>query len=242
MNLEEIIILKNLNKTFRVEKKGASLLGKIKSIVNPQKTKVHALKNINLTVRKGENIGIIGRNGGGKSTLLKVIIGAIEPDEGSIVETKGKIIRLALGMGFDPNLSARDNIYLNGTILGLSFKKIGEIFEEIIDFAELESFINTPIKFFSSGMKTRLSFAIALHAEADIFLIDEFFGDVGDEIFKQKSQRAFEENILKGKTILHVSHSMQTIRNHCERVLLMVNGEAKLFEDVDEAISIYTTR
>lgn len=240
MNPNESILIKNLNKTFHVQRKGGSLFNKIKSIVKPNRTKVNALKNINLSVKKGESIGIIGSNGSGKTTLLKIIIGAIEPDKNSIVETNGKIIRLALGMGFDPNLTAKDNIFLNGTILGLHFKKIGEIFHEIIGFAELEDFIDTPIKFFSSGMKSRLSFAIALHAEADIFLIDEFFGDVGDEAFKEKSQKAFEENILEGKTILHVSHSMSTIQNHCDRIVILEKGEATVYEDIDEAIAIYT--
>lgn len=234
------IDIKNLNKTFYIAHKGMSFKDKIFSIFsNKNSTVVHALKDINLQVQPGEFLGIIGRNGSGKSTLLKIIIGAINPDKGSHIKTDGKIIRLALGMGFDPNLTARDNIYLNGTILGLSFKKIGQKFDEIIDFADLEKFEDTPIKFFSSGMKSKLSFAIAMHAEADIFLIDEFFADVGDEAFKDKSQKAFEENILKGKTIIHVSHSMDIIEKHCDRVMVLNKGEAKTFDKMDEALGYY---
>ena len=163
----------------------------------------------------------------------------MDPDEGSHIHTEGKIIRLALGMGFDVDLTARDNIYLNGTILGLSFKQIGEKFEEIIEFAELEDFIDTPIKFYSSGMRSRLSFAIAIHAEADIFLIDEFFGSVGDIGFMEKSQKAFEENILKGKTIIHVSHSLDLIKKHCTKIMVMDKGSATIYADVNEAIRKY---
>jgi len=201
--------------------------------------KIEALKGIDLEVKKGEFIGIIGRNGSGKSTLLKMLMGSIRPNKGGTITAKGKMIRLALGMGFDPNLTARDNIYLNGTILGLTFKQIGERFEQIIEFAELEDFIDTPVRFYSSGMKSRLSFAVAIHADADIFLIDEFFGAVGDNTFKEKSQKAFEKNILTGKTIVHVSHSMKTIKDHCDRVMVMNKGAARVFEDVEEAIEFF---
>lgn len=236
---EIAIDIKNLNKTFSVEKKGNSLIQKLARIFIPNYKKVYALKNINIKIKKGESVGIIGRNGSGKSTLLKLIIGAYAPDKGSIINTEGKIIRLSLDIGLDQNLTARDNIYLNGTILGLNFRQIGIVFNEIIGFAELENFIDTPIKYYSSGMKSRLSFAIALHAEADIFLIDEFFGDVGDEIFKEKTQRAFEENVLKGKTIIHVSHSLDTLKSNCDRMIIISKGEAIQFTDLDEAVRVY---
>lgn len=233
------IDIKNLNKTFRISGRGFSFTERIRRKLTKQTNTVHAIKNLDLQVKNGEFLGIIGKNGSGKSTLLKLIIGAMDPDEGSQIKTNGRIIRLALGMGFDPNLTARDNIYLNGTILGLSFRQIGDKFEEIIEFAELEKFVDTPIKFYSTGMKSRLSFAIAIHAEADIFLIDEFFGSVGDLGFMEKSQRAFEENILKGKTIIHVSHSLNLIRQHCNRILIMENGEGTIYNDIEEAINKY---
>ncbi len=233
------IDIRNLNKTFSISGRKLSFTERLKNKLANKTKKVHAIKDINLQVKNGEFLGIIGKNGSGKSTLLKLIIGAMDPDEGSHIETHGKIIRLALGMGFDVDLTARDNIYLNGTILGLSFKQIGEKFEEIIAFAELEDFIDTPIKFYSSGMRSRLSFAIAIHAEADIFLIDEFFGSVGDLGFMEKSQKAFEENILQGKTIIHVSHSLELIRKHCTKILVMEKGSATIYDDVNEAIEKY---
>ena len=233
------IDIKNLNKTFSISGRNRSFSDRLKNKITNKTQKVFAIKDLNLQVKNGDFLGIIGKNGSGKSTLLKLIIGAMDPDEGSHIKTEGKIIRLALGMGFDADLTARDNIYLNGTILGLSFKQIGEKFEEIIHFAELEDFVDTPIKFYSTGMRSRLSFAIAIHAEADIFLIDEFFGSVGDLGFMAKSQKAFEENILKGKTIIHVSHSLDLIRKHCTKILIMQKGKATVYQDVEEAIRIY---
>jgi len=233
------IDIKNLNKTFNLSGRQLAFTKRLKRKLSNKTKKVYAIRDLDLQVKNGEFLGIIGKNGSGKSTLLKLIIGAMDPDTGSHIITRGKIIRLALGMGFDPDLTARDNIYLNGTILGLSFKQIGNKFEEIIDFAELEEFVDTPIKFFSTGMKSRLSFAIAIHAEADIFLIDEFFGSVGDLGFMEKSQKAFEENILQGKTIIHVSHSLDLIRQHCNRILIMDKGKGTIYEDIEEAISHY---
>lgn len=233
------IDIKNLNKTFKISGRGFSFTERLRRKLTSKVNTVHAIKNLNLQVKNGEFLGIIGKNGSGKSTLLKLIIGAMDPDDGSHIRTNGRIIRLALGMGFDPNLTARDNIYLNGTILGLSFKQIGNKFEEIIDFAELDKFIDTPIKFYSTGMKSRLSFAIAIHAEADIFLIDEFFGSVGDLGFMAKSQKAFEENILQGKTIIHVSHSLNLIRQHCNRILIMDQGKGIIYDDIERAINDY---
>lgn len=234
------IEIKHLSKTFRISDKGLSIKQRLMGLVTDSfKTTVHALKDINLDINEGENIGIIGKNGSGKSTLLKLILGSIDPDKGSTIITRGRVIRLALGMGFDISLSAKDNIYLNGTILGLSFKEIGEKFDEIIEFAELKKFVNTPVKYFSSGMKSRLSFAIAIHANADIYLIDEFFADVGDEAFKEKSQQVFESKIFAGKTTLHVSHSMQTIRKNCDKIFLLNQGSGILYNDIEEAFTMY---
>ena len=239
MKKEVVIQLRKLSKTFYINKKSISTTQRLLNLFSRSRLKVEALKDINLDVYKGETLGIIGHNGSGKSTLLKIIIGAIDPNRGSSVSSKGRIIRLALGMGFDHSLTARDNVYLNGTIIGLSFQDIGNKFDEIIDFANLREFIDTPIKYFSSGMKSKLAFSIAVHADADIYLIDEFFGDVGDEAFKAKSQKLFEDNILKGKTILHVSHSLDTIEKHCDRVLLLNQGKATIYNNPYEALNDY---
>lgn len=239
---EEIVIeLKNVSKTFYVFDQQASFAKRLASVFLPSKysKKVAALKNINFSVKKGEFFGVIGRNGSGKSTLLKIIMGAMDPNDGSEISAKGKMIRLALGMGFDPNLTARDNIYLNGTILGMTFKEISSRFDEIISFAELENFIDTPIRFFSSGMRSRLAFSVAVFATSDIYLIDEFFGGVGDISFKDKSKKVFSERLISGKTIVFVSHSMELIKQNCDRVMIIKDGEGHVFDDVMEGIKYY---
>ena len=148
-------------------------------------------------------------------------------------------MRLSLGLGFNPELTARQNIYTNASIMGLSFKRIGEEFHNIIRFAEIEDFVDTQIKYFSSGMITRLSFSIALHAQADIFLMDEFFGGVGDVKFQQKSIEVFNNAFVDGRTIIHVSHNMKTIKEHCNRVLLLDKGEVIALGNPDEVINEY---
>lgn len=231
----------NLSKTFDYyEENIASIREGLYNLVKRKnKKQLIAVNNINFKLKKGEFLGIIGRNGSGKSTLLKLLLGAIQPDKGSYIKSSGRIIRLALGMGFDPNLSARDNIYINGSVLGLSFKKIGEVFHEIIEFSELEKFVDTPVKHFSTGMKSRLTFSIAMHAQADIFLIDEFFGGVGDESFKKKSDEFFKTNFLNGKTIIHVSHSLPNLLKFSNRILYMENGKMKALGDPQQVVEMY---
>ncbi len=236
-----MIKLKNISKSFRVrEQANDSVRDKVMNLFNSNQLITYdALVDINLEIKKGEFFGIIGHNGSGKSTLLNIIMGSIIPNKGGIVETEGKIIRLALGMGFDPGLSARENIYVNASILGLTFKEIGERFDEIISFAELEKFVDTPVKFYSSGMRSRLTFAIAVHAEADIFLMDEFFGGVGDKSFREKSEAIFEESFIKGRTIVHVNHNMHLIKKHCDRVLLLHGGKQIIVGPPNEVIEAY---
>lgn len=236
-----VISLKNVSKTYYVsEEKIQTLRMYMRSIFHSKKKhSIKALKNVSLEIKQGETFGIIGRNGSGKSTLLNILMDSIKPDPGSKVKTKGRMIRLALGMGVDANLSARDNIYVNASILGLSFKKIGLIFHQIIEYAGLEEFVDTPVKFFSKGMAQRLLFSIAMHAEADIFLLDEFFGGVGDEDFKKKSDESFKKQIVDGKTIILVSHSMGTIAKFCNRVMWLHKGEIKLIGEPKNVIKEY---
>jgi ABC-2 type transport system ATP-binding protein len=241
--LKPVIEVKNLSKTFVTSSNAVSTIRDRFTKIFTKEAKVvkevKALQNINFEVQQGEFFGIVGRNGSGKSTLLNLMIGSIRPDNGSIVNTKGKMIRLALGMGFDPNLSARDNIYVNGTILGLTFKRIGLIFDDIIGFAELEDFVDLPVKKYSSGMLSKLKFAIAVHAEADIFLMDEFFGGVGDESFKAKSSEVFKNTFLDGRTIIHVSHQLKTISEHSQRLLVLDRSEQLHVGDVEKGLDIY---
>lgn len=227
---ETVIKLHNVSKTFFIREKGNdSFRQKVFGLFQPNKgvRKIEALKNVNLEIKKGDFIGIIGHNGSGKSTLLKIIIGAIQEDKGGVVESNGKIVRLALGMGFDPALSARDNIYLNGSIMGLTFKQIGKKFDSIIEFSGLNNFIDTPLKFYSSGMVSRLAFSIAMHVEADILLIDEFFGGVGDQDFRQKSDKVFRESVIQGKTIVFVSHELDIVKEYATRIFEFSKGGIK---------------
>jgi len=241
--LEPAITLKQLNKTFSVREKAAmTIRTRVLAYLTGNRIttkQVKALQNLNLTIYKGEFFGIIGRNGSGKSTLLHLLMGAMRPDKGSVIETKGKLLRLAQGMNFEPELTARDNIYLMGSILGLTFKKIGRIFFDIIAFAEIENFVDVPVKTYSSGMLSKLKFAIATYAEADILLMDEFFVGVGDLNFKEKSEKVFRERLVKGRTIIHVSHSLDSVLKHCDRVLLLDRGVPIAIGKPEEIVSQY---
>jgi len=241
--MKEVVKVKNLSKTYHIRENNSESIRAYFSNVFNQKAnpvrKIHALKNISFTVAEGETLGIIGGNGSGKSTLINILLGSIRADKNSLVHMEGKPLRLALGMGFDPNLSARDNIYTNGSILGLSFKKIGQKFNDIIEFSGLEEFIETPVKYYSKGMRSRLTFSIAIHAEADILLLDEFFGGVGDENFKKKSDEIFREKLLKKKTIIIVSHSLGRIKKYSDRVIWLKKGEIMQIGSPQEVIKLY---
>ncbi len=199
--------------------------------------KFNALKNVSFHVDDGQWLGIIGDNGAGKSTLLKILAGIYVQDSG-VIEIDGKAIPfLELGVGFQPELSARDNIYLNGLLLGLSKKEVSEKFDEIVDFAEIRLFIDQKLKNYSSGMKVRLGFAVAIQAPANIFLIDEILA-VGDNSFQQKSLATFK-NKLRDKTVIFVSHDMSKIKENCKKVLWLEKGEIKMLGEADEVIDKY---
>ncbi len=237
-----VISFKHVSKTFHFRDRNAdSIRKRVMSLFSgsTKKRTLTALKDINVEIRKGEFIGIVGSNGSGKSTFLKLIIGALRPDKGGQIKTEGRIVRLALGMGFDENLSARDNIYLNGSIIGLTFRQIGDRFQDIVSFADLQDFVDTPIKLFSSGMVSRLAFAIALHVEADILLIDEFFVGVGDKKFKAKSNQAFRNFINSGKTILFVSHEIDQLRTFADRVAVFEKGSLVVFDEAEKVLEKY---
>lgn len=241
MNELIAVSLKNVSKTFYLSEQTDTSFQKVKAVINRKLSskKLEVFKNISVDVRKGEFFGIVGRNGSGKSTLLRLIMGSMNCDPGSSIRTNGKLIRLALGLGFDVNLTARDNIYLNGTILGMTMMEIGEKFDDIIEFAQLENFVDTPIRYYSSGMRSRLAFSVAVHADAEIFLIDEFFGGVGDEAFKAKSKAVFEERIVQNKTIILVSHSLDLITKNCDRVMVLKDGEGHVFDDPNDAVMFH---
>lgn len=198
-----------------------------------------AVKNVSFSVEGGEIIGIIGRNGSGKSTLLRSIAGIFSPDEGS-VNTFGKTVSLlAIGVGFQNNLSGRENIFLSGLLLGFTKKEIEEKTEEIIEFSELGDFIDKPIKTYSSGMHSKLAFSITACLEAEIMLIDEIFS-VGDASFRKKSYAKMKELILKkDRTVVMVSHSMAPVQELCNRVLWLHDGEMRMLGGAAEVIGAY---
>lgn len=189
------------------------------------KEKFRALDNISFEIRKGEVIGVIGTNGAGKSTLLKIIAGAMHPTSGSVEADKSKIQILTLGTGFDMELTGRENVYLNGAIIGYEKEFIDANYDKIVEFAELQDFMNEKVKNYSSGMVSRLGFSIATVCEAaEILILDEVLS-VGDRIFKQKSMKRIKEMIHGGSTVIMVSHSTQTIRENCERAIWIEKGQ-----------------
>lgn len=237
------IEVKNLNLKYKFVKNMnmKQELGKIITRKNKEKRvkEVWALKNVSFNIEKGKSVGIIGYNGAGKTTLLKVIAQLYKPDSGEIKLNSDSVSLLTLGAGFQPELSGIENIYLNGLLLGLKKKEIDEKLNDIISFADIGEFIYNPIKSYSSGMKSRVAFAIASHVEPEILLIDEVLG-VGDQAFKEKSRKKMNELINDNRTVLIVSHSISTIRNMCESVLWLHKGEVMGFGDAKEIIQEYT--
>jgi lipopolysaccharide transport system ATP-binding protein len=200
-----------------------------------------AVKDINFTLKRGECLGLIGHNGAGKSTLLKILNGLINPDSGSVI-MRGRVGALIeLGAGFNPILSGRENIYNNGAVLGFSRNEIDKKLQHIIDFAELEEFIDMPVRNYSSGMKVRLGFAVAAQMEPDVLIIDEVLA-VGDLGFVLKCFKTID-TILPNTAIIFVSHSMPMVSRICTQIILMDKGQAKFQgEDVPKAIDLYYTR
>ncbi|WP_368270054.1 ABC transporter ATP-binding protein [Enterocloster clostridioformis] len=197
-----------------------------------------ALKQVDLKVKRGEAWGIIGTNGSGKSTLLKLICGILKPYKG-YVAIRGTIAPLIeLGAGFDSELTARENIFLNGAVLGHSERFMKEKFDEIVDFAELRDFLDMPIKNYSSGMAARLGFSIATVVQPDIFIVDEVLS-VGDYAFQQKCEARMHEMLEKGTTLLYVSHSIESVRSLCNKALWLDKGNVRMNGDVMEVSQRY---
>ena len=197
-----------------------------------------ALRGVSLTVRPGEVLGIVGRNGSGKTTLLKTLAGILGADRGRVV-VRGKIgCLLSFGVGFKANLSGRENIYLNGSILGLSRRMIDERIERIIEFSELGDFINAPVRTYSSGMKGRLGFSIAVHIDPDVLLLDEVL-TVGDAAFRAKAGSILERFREDKKTVVIASHSMNLIRKSCTRAIWIDAGRIRMEGDPAEVVAAY---
>lgn len=200
-----------------------------------------ALKDINLQVKKGESWGLVGTNGAGKSTLLKVISRILKPYKGT-VDVKGSVAALIeLGAGIDPNMTARENIFLNGTLLGYKKEFIQEKFDEIVEFSELQEFLDSPVKNFSSGMKARLGFSIATSVQPDILIADEILS-VGDVRFKKKCSERMQKMLSNGTTLLYVSHNMKSIENLCDKALWLDHGVPVMQGPAKEVCAAYNKK
>jgi lipopolysaccharide transport system ATP-binding protein len=214
------------------------VLGLIHRAQREQRELFWALRDVDLTVRRGECLGLIGANGSGKSTLLRIIAGIFAPTAGRVA-VRGRVTpMIELGVGFHPDLSGRENIYLNGALLGMKKSQIDRRFDEIVAFAEVERFLDTAVKKYSSGMYMRLAFAVAAHLESEVLLMDEVLA-VGDAEFQKKCLSRMDEAAEQGRTILFVSHNMAAVRKLCNKVLLLEQGRVRMFGDPDETLAAY---
>lgn len=199
-----------------------------------------AVRDVSFRVEHGETFGLIGRNGSGKSTLLKTLARIYSPDEGRVVLDGPVSSMLEVGSGFHPELSGRENIFLNGAILGLSRKQIAARFDEIVDFSGVEQFIDQPVKNYSSGMYVRLGFSVAVHTEPDILIVDEILA-VGDGAFREKSRKKFLEFTGQGRTVVLVSHSLEEVRELCQRVAWLDGGRLRQLGPTADVVAAYET-
>lgn len=199
-----------------------------------------ALRDVDLKVARGESVGLVGRNGSGKSTLLKLIAGIYRPTTGRLLVRRDARIgtMIELGVGFHPEVSGRDNVYLNASVYGLTRADVDAIYEAVVDYAELAPFMDEPIKNYSSGMVVRLAFAVAAHLDPEVLLLDEIFA-VGDAPFQEKCRRTMQGLIDRGRTVLFVSHAERSVRDICQRVCVLDHG-VKVFDGgVDEGLAVY---
>lgn len=240
--MSEIAIkVTDLHKSFRLPTERSwglkqAFFNRLKGIKGYTEQKV--LKGINFEINKGDFVGIVGRNGSGKSTLLKTLAKIYFPEKGK-VEINGTLVPfIELGVGFNPELSGRENVYLNGALLGFSNKEMGEMYDDIVKFAELEKFMDQKLKNFSSGMQVRLAFSIAIRAKGDILLLDEVLA-VGDAAFQQKCNDYFESLKDSKQTVILVTHSMENVRKFCNRAILIEDGKIKLDSNPNKVADAY---
>jgi ABC-2 type transport system ATP-binding protein len=240
---EIAISVKDLHKSFRLPKEHSSelkhaFINFVRGIKGYKE--LHVLRGISFDIEKGDFIGIVGRNGSGKSTLLKILAGVYEPDHGS-VEINGSLVPfIELGVGFNPELTGRENVYMNGAMLGFSNDEVDKMYNEIVDFAELHEFMDQKLKNYSSGMQVRLAFSIAIRAQADILVLDEVLA-VGDEAFQRKCNNYFEK-IRKdeGKTIVLVTHSMEAVRKYCNKAVMIEKGHVVILGNPEDVANQYS--
>lgn len=239
MSNETVIQVQNLSKVYKLYDKPMDRLKESLGLTRQKKYVEHyALNNVSFDVHRGETVGIIGTNGSGKSTILKIITGVLNPTAGH-VQVNGRISALLeLGAGFNGEYTGIENVYLNGTMIGFSREEIDAKLQDILDFADIGEFINQPVKTYSSGMFVRLAFAVAINIDPEILIVDEALS-VGDVFFQSKCYRKFEEFKEKGKTILFVSHDLSSIGKYCDRVVLLNQGEKLAEGDAKEMVNLF---
>lgn len=238
---EVVLAVRNISKRYEIYAKPVDRLWQMLHAGRRQFFKEFwALKNINFEIRRGESIGIIGRNGAGKSTILQIITGTLRATQGSIWRKPGLRVAalLELGSGFNPEFTGRENVYLNASILGLSRKETEKRYNEIIDFADIGDFIDQPVKKYSSGMKVRLAFAVQIMVRPDILIVDEALA-VGDMFFQQKCMHYMRKLREQGMTLLFVSHSLGTVRSLCEKAVFLDKGRQVAFDDAEKVCNMY---
>lgn len=238
--MEPIVSVENVSKQFRIphEKRDTLKENVLNFFHKMEYEEYQALSDINFHLNPGEFFGVVGRNGSGKSTLLKLIAGIYQPTSGTIKANGSMAPFLELGVGFQPELTARENIHMNATLLGLDRKKIEQKFDQIIAFAEIENFVDLKLKNFSSGMRSRLAFAIAKEADADLYLVDEVLA-VGDEQFQKKCLDVFRQWKSQGKSLLFVSHNPGLVTELCERAVLLEKGRQIAIGPADKVMDKY---
>lgn len=235
--------VKHVSKSFRLPTEQAN--GIKQAFVNWTKgikgyKEQHVLKDISFKVEKGDFFGIVGRNGSGKSTLLKIISQIYTPEKGTVKVNGTLVPFIELGVGFNPELTGRENIYLNGALLGFSKDEVSAMYDEIVEFAELEEFMDQKLKNYSSGMQVRLAFSIAIKAQGDILVLDEVLA-VGDEAFQRKCDDFFSKiKKDKTKTVILVTHSMSSVRRYCNKAIMINQGEVASLGSIDEVVEAYT--
>ena len=240
MKQEDKIIVEDVTKSFNVYYDKANTVKErlLFLFTRNKKEKRTVLKDINLKIKEGECVALIGTNGSGKSTLLKLMTKIIYPNAGKI-ETNGKLTSLLeLGAGFHPDFSGRENIYFNASIFGLTRKEIDNRLNDIIEFSELGTYIDNPVRTYSSGMFMRLAFSVAINVDADILLIDEILS-VGDEHFQNKCFEKMKELKKQGKTMVFVTHSMQSVKNLCDRAVWLKDGKIMMDGNTEEVVDEY---
>ena len=235
---ELAVSVRSVSKTFRLGTNAKTLKERLIHRSDQQRSDFKALNDVSFDIKKGETFGIVGHNGSGKSTMLKLISGIMRPSGGDILVRGRLAALLELGAGFHPDLTGMENIHLNGSILGFSESYVDNAYDDIVAFAELEEFIRTPVKHYSSGMRARLGFSVATHLEPDVLLIDEVLA-VGDESFKRKCMERVHRFRSLGRTMVLVSHSASTVAQLCDRSAVLSHGELIFLGDSDEAIKVH---